>query len=708
LITILRAVKRDGLKKHESEKLACAENARCNRIKNMQIRCFKKLSGAMLGLAIAFAPKTNADELTPAPSDAGKTNSDVLTTYKKMSLEELMNQEVTSVAKQPEPLGHAPAAIQVVTGDEIRRSGASSIPEALRLADNLEVAQINSHDWAISARGFNSHLGDKLLVLMDGRAVYSPLYGGVLWNMQDYLLEDIDRIEVISGPGGTLWGANAVNGVINITTKNAKDTQGFYLEAGGGNELQDFTGVRYGGMLSSNVYYRVYGKFYNLNDEHLPNGNDAADATIQGQGGFRIDTEPSLPNVFTLQGNIFDGQESLDVGGVATNEIVGGGNVLGRWSHTISDDSEMSLQAYYDRTHLEFPYVTLGTLSDDLDTADVEFQHNFSLGARNKFVWGLGYRFTHEVDQNSAAPGSARVIFMPSTLDQNLFNVFGQDEIRLLDQLYLTLGTKIEHNDYTGFEFEPNVRLQWTPTPKQMFWGAISRAVRTPSRLDHDLKIPSGFPPPFQMFEAGNSDFESEGLIAYELGYRAQLGAKISASVSAFYNDYNNLRSLSPGPPPFLLPFTFANNLKGDTYGFEMSADYQIFNWWRLHGGYDFLQENIYVKPGQVDLDNALDETADPRNQVFLRSSMDLPWRTELDVNWRWIDKVVNDNNGVAGTVPAYAEMDVRLGWHATKNLEISIVGQNLLHDQHPEAGFPGPAQEQIVRSVYGKVTWRF
>ncbi len=664
----------------------------------------------LLWISITLAPHIYGDELTPLPADQATTNSSVLATYKKMSLEELMDQEVTSVEKQPEPLRQAPAAIQVVTGDEIHRSGATSIPEALRLADNLDVAQVNSHDWAISARGFNSHLGDKLLVLMDGRAVYSPLYGGVLWNVQDYLLEDLDRIEVISGPGGTLWGANAMNGVINITSKNAKDTQGFYMEAGGGNELQDFTGVRYGGVLASNVYYRVYGKFYNLNDEHLPDGSRAADATIQGQGGFRIDTEPSLPNVFTLQGDVYEGHDDLDVGGVvATNEIVAGGNLLGRWSHTISDDSEMSLQAYYDRTHLEFPYVSLGTLSDDLDTADLEFQHNFSLGERNKLVWGVGYRFTHEVDQNNAAPGSAQVIFMPPTLDQNLINVFGQDEIRLLDQLYLTLGTKIEHNDYTGFEFEPNVRLQWIPTPKQMFWGAISRAVRTPSRLDHDLRIPSGFPPPFETFESGNSAFISETLVAYELGYRAQLGSKTSASVSTFYNDYTDLRSLSPGPAAsFGLPLTFANNLKGDTYGFEISADHQIFNWWRLHGGYDFLHENIYVRPGQVDLDNALDETADPRSQVFLRSSMDLPGRTELDVNWRWIDKVINDNNGVAGTVPAYAEMDVRLGWHATKNLELSIVGQNLLHDQHAEAGFPGPGQEQIARSIFGKIAWSF
>ncbi len=661
---------------------------------------FKKLSCVMLGFAIAIVPKTSADELTPPPAGTGKTNSEVLATFKKMSLEELMDQEVTSVAKQPEPLGQAPAAIQVVTGEDIRRSGASSIPEALRLADNLEVAQQNSHDWNISARGFNANQGNKLLVLMDGRAIYTPLYGGVLWNMQDYLLEDIDRIEVISGPGGTLWGANAVNGVINITSKSAKDTQGLYLEAGGGTELQDFTGVRYGGTLSTNVFFRVYGKYFDRGNEVFANGGQASDASRQGQGGFRVDAEPSLQNKFTLQGDVYGGHENLPAG----TESVGGGNIVGRWTHTISDEADTSLQAYYDRTHLSFPYGPLGTLIDDLNTYDLDFQNRFGLGARNKFVWGLGYRFTDEGERNAH-----QVLFLPATLDHNLFNAFVQDEINLLKNVFLTLGTKIEHNDYTGFEVEPNVRLQWNVTPKQMLWTAISRAVRTPSRFDRDLEIPTFLPPPLQTFQAGGPGFESETVIAYELGYRAQLGSKVSASISTFYNEYNDLRSLSPGPAAdFLLPHVFANGLEAETYGAEFSTDYQILDWWRLHGGYDFLKEQVHVKSGQTDLDNALNETADPQNQIFLRSSMDLPCRTELDLGLRWIDTVHNNNGGTAGTVPSYAEMNVRLGWHATKNLEISITGQNLLHDQHPESGFAGPAQEQIVRSVYGKVTWRF
>jgi iron complex outermembrane receptor protein len=671
---------------------------------NISIRSFAKWAGTVPGSFFALAVGIHAQEVTPPiPAGATQTNAQDVASYKKMSLEQLLDQEVTSVSKQPQTYAQAPAAVEVITGEEINRSGATSIPEALRLADNLDVAQVDAHQWAISARGFNSHLGNDLLVLIDGRSVYTPLYGGVIWEAQDYLLEDIDRIEVISGPGGTLWGANAVNGVINITSKNAKDTQGGYVEAGGGTELQDFTGARYGGMLSSNVYYRVYGKYYDLGDEQLEGAGPAADSARQGQGGFRIDTEPSLPSVLTLQGDAYGGNDNLQTG----DERVGGGNLLGRWSHTVSIDSDLSVQAYYDRTHLDYPYGGgLGTLSDDLDTGDVEFQDNFGWGERHKFVWGLGYRFTHEVDQ-----GARQVLFLPSTLDQDLYDGFLQDDVKVLDEVTLTLGSKLEHNDYTGFEFEPNVRLQWNPTAKQMVWAAVSRAVRTPSRLDRGLDIPTFLPPPVQTYEAGSPETVAETLIAYELGWRAALSSKISASVSTFYNDYNDLRSLSPGPADhFFLPYTYANNDEGDTYGMELSSDYQILDWWRLHGGYDLLKENIYVKPGELDVDKALDDTSDPQSQVFLRSAMDLPARTALDVGCRWIDSLRTDSSGVPGTVPAYAEMDVRLGWQATKNLEFSIVGQNLLHDQHVEYGFQGPGtpREEIARSVYAKIAWRF
>jgi iron complex outermembrane receptor protein len=632
--------------------------------------------------------------------------------YKKMSLAELMDLDVTSVARQPEPYGQAPAAIQVITGSDILRSGASSLPEAMRLADNLDVAQKNSHDWAISARGFNTALGNKLLVLMDGRSVYTPLYSGVFWDMQDYLLEDIDRIEVISGPGGTLWGANAVNGVINITTKSAKDTQGLYVEGGGGTQLQDFGAVRYGSTLSSNVFFRVYGKYFDRGSEVFSNGKSASDSWNMGRGGFRMDAEPSAENAFTLQGDYFAGHEGIETGGRAN---VSGGNALGRWSHIFSDESDMSLQAYYDHTHLLDPVpasvagtITLapaGTLTDDLDTFDVDFQHRFHLLGWNNIIWGLGYRFTHEVDKN--APGLA---FLPSTLDHNLFSGFLQDEIKLRENLFLTLGTKLEHNDYTGFEVEPSARLQWNVTPKQMLWAAVSRAVRTPSRIDRDLSQPA--PSSLLVLLQGNPDFESETVIAYELGYRAQLNSKWETSLSAFYNDYDHLRSTVTNSTldgfglPF--PFVFQNNLAGETHGFELSANYQVLDWWRLHGGYDLLKEDIHVKPGKSDINNALNETSDPQQQFSIRSSMNLPENIDFDTSLRWVDMLRNNNGTTVGTVPSYFELDARLAWRPMKNVELSVVGQNLLHDHHAEYGFPSPTREEITRSVYAKVSWRF
>jgi iron complex outermembrane recepter protein len=650
--------------------------------------------------------------LLVTPAFGADTVSESTEAYKKMSLTELMDLDVTSVAKQPEPYGQAPAAIQVITREDISRSGASSLPEAMRLADNLEVAQKNSHDWAISARGFNTALANKLLVLMDGRSVYTPLFSGVFWDVQDYLLQDIDRVEVISGPGGTLWGANAVNGVINITSKSAKDTQGLYVEGGGGSQLQDFGGVRYGGVLTSNVYYRVYGKYFDRDNEVFGDGKDASDSWNMGRGGFRVDAEPSLENKLTLQGDYYAGHENVMTGGRAN---VSGGNLLGRWSHTFSESSDMSLQLYYDRTHLADPIpawavgpVTLapaGILTDNLDTYDLDFQHHFVVAGWNNIVWGLGYRFTREMDKNAAA-----LALFPPTLDHNLFSAFLQDEITLRDNLFLTLGTKIEHNDYTGVEVEPSGRLQWNVTSNQMVWAAVSRAVRTPSRIDRDLSQPA--PGGLLVLLQGNRDFESETVIAYELGYRAQPTTKLQTSVSAYYNDYDHVRSTTTNSTldslklPF--PFFFQNNVAGKTYGFELSANYQLLDWWRLHGGYDLLEEDLSIKPGKADINNALNETADPEQQFSIRSSMDLPKNVDFDTTLRWVDELHNNNGATVGTVPSYFELEARVAWRPVKNLELSIVGQNLLHDHHPEYGFPGPTREEIVRNVYGKISWQF
>ncbi|HSZ07206.1 MAG TPA: TonB-dependent receptor plug domain-containing protein [Steroidobacteraceae bacterium] len=652
----------------------------------------RSIGAAALSLCAAAAAADNA------PSTIGE--------LKQLNLEDLMNVQVTSVARHPEKLIDAASAIQVITQEDIRRSGATSIPEALRLADNLQVAQKNSHDWAISARGFNTALANKLLVMIDGRTVYTPLFSGVFWDVQDYVLADIDRIEVISGPGGALWGANAVNGVINIITKSAKDTQGLYADAGGGSRPQDFTDVRYGGALGPESQFRVYGKYFDRGSEVLANGDSASDSWRQGRGGFRVDSQASAQDQLTLQGDFYDGRENDQTGGTSDT---GGGNVLGRWSRRLSDDSDLSLQSYIDRTHLTDPVAPLlvnglqfagaGVLTDDLTTYDVDFQHRFRAGSVNNVVWGFGFRYTHDVVSNAPA-----LAFLPPTLNRDLYSVFAQDEIALRRDLSLTLGTKVERNDYTGFEFEPDARLSWILSSQQALWAAISRAVRTPSRIDQDL---SEAAPPHPVLLEGGADFTSESVLAYELGYRAQISSRMTASVSSFFNHYDDIRS-TDFTPKTIIPLFFANGLEGDTYGLEFSGNYQVSQMWSLHAGYTLLEEHLHVKPGQTDLNDALNETADPEHQFSLRSSLNLPRHAELDAALRWVDTLRNNNGPLPGSVPSYFELDTHLAWHASDRLELSLVGQNLLHNRHVEYGFPGPTRPEIERTAYGKLTWRF
>ena len=625
---------------------------------------------------------------------------------KQLNVEDLMNVEVTSVTRHPEKLIEAASAIQVITQEDIRRSGATSIPEALRLADNLQVAQKNSHDWAISARGFNTALANKLLVMIDGRTVYTPLYSGVFWDVQDYVLADIDRIEVISGPGGTLWGANAVNGVINIITKSAKDTQGLYVQAGGGSRPEDLADVRYGGALNPDTQFRFYGKYFERGPEVLANGDSSSDAWRQGRGGFRVDSDASAIDKLTVQGDVYEGHENEQTGGTSDTS---GENVLGRWSRRISDTSDLGLQTYVDRTYTSNPAAPLivnglefagpGIFQDELTTYDVDFQHRLRIGTANSVVWGLGFRYSHDVVSN--APSLA---FLPPTLDRDLYSLFAQDEIALRPDLSLTVGSKLERNDYTGFEVEPNVRLSWLLNSNQALWSAISRAVRTPSRIDQDFS--EAAPPHFVILEGG-SDFKSESVVAYELGYRVQFDQQLSASVSSFFNHYNDIRSTTITPAT-LLPFFFANGLEGDTYGLEFTSNYQATDTWSLHAGYTLLKEHLHVKPGQIDINDALNETADPQHQFSLRSSLNLPRHTEFDTALRWVDTLHTNNGPVVGTVPSYFELDTHLAWHASDRLEFALVGQNLLHNRHPEYGFPEPSRPEIERSAYGKFTWRY
>ncbi len=646
------------------------------------------LCASLLALA---AVHCRAGETAPSTHAARVPAESGVAQLKKLSLEELMDIEVTSVSKRPERLSETASAIQVITQEDIRRSGATRLPEALRLASNLEVAQIDSRQWAISARGFNSTFTNKLLVLIDGRTVYTPLFAGVFWDVQDTLLEDIDRIEVISGPGATLWGANAVNGVINIITKKAKNTQGPLLLGGGGAELRGFGGVRYGGALAPNLQYRVYGKYFDRDGSVLSDGRDANDDWHIGQGGFRMDWDASKSNAFTVQGDGYDGRISQ----AGADEIdVSGANVIGRWSHTFSDDSDLQLQLYYDRTHRDIP----GVIAEDLDTYDVDFQHRFPLGERHDIVWGLGYRLIEDDVGNTPA-----VAFLPPQVSRQWFSGFVQDEIALMeDRVHLTLGTKIEHNDYTGFELQPSGRLAWRLSQQQTLWSAVSRAVRTPSRVDREFFQPGS--PPFGI--AGGPDFESEELLAYELGYRVQPFSRLALSLAAYYNDYDDLRSQEQIRPPAAFPVVVANGLEGESYGAELTADYRVTDWWRLRAGYTELRIDLRPKPGSTDTTFGSNESQDPERYFSLRSSLDLPGHWELDGAFRYVSRIDNQQ------VPAYGELDVRLGWQASPELELSIVGQNLLHDDHAEFGAlvtrGAITRREIERGVFAKVLWRF
>jgi iron complex outermembrane recepter protein len=388
----------------------------------------------------------------------------------------------------------------------------------------------------------------------------------------------------------------------------------------------------------------------------------------------------------------------------------GGGNLVGRWTHVFSDESDLSLQSYYDRTHLVDPIAPVylggilelapaGYLRDDLTTLDTDFQHRFALGTRNRIVWGLGYRYTHDLVGN--APG---IGFFPTVFNQSLYSAFVQDEFLLGHDLSATVGSKLEHNDYTGFEVEPNVRLEWSLATGQALWSAISRAVRTPSRIDRNFAEPA---PPALVILEGGSGFKSEYVTAYELGYRGGLGPRVTGSVSTFYNVYSDVRSTS-FTPATIVPLYFQNNLEGHTWGAELSANYQVLENWSLHAGYNLLEESIRVKPGQFDLANGMNETADPKHQISIRSALNLPCHVNLDAAVRWVDALRTNSGQLPGTVPSYFEADTRLAWQATQSLELSAVGQNLLHAHHLEYGFPSPTTVQIERSVYGKIAWRY
>ena len=605
---------------------------------------------------------------------------------KKLSIEELMNLQVTSVSKRPERLSQTASAIQVITQEDIRRSGASSLAEALRLATNLQVAQVDSRQWAINARGFNSTTANKLLVLIDGRTVYTPLFSGVFWDAQEVPLADIDRIEVISGPGATLWGANAVNGVINVITKDATDTPGLLLSGGGGTEQRGFGTVRYGGALGSKARARIYGRGFGRDATALSSGQDGVDDWHLWQGGFRMDWDAAPANRVTLHGDLYDGR--IGQPSPAADIAVSGGNLMAKWSHTISEQASLAAQLYYDRTHRDIP----GTFGEDLDTYDVDLQHATRLSARHDVVWGLGYRLINDRVVNSSA-----LAFLPPHVAREWFSGFVQDEIALVpNRLQVALGTKIEHNDYTGFEIQPSGRVNWTLSPSASLWAAVSRAVRTPSRIDRELFAPAQ--PPY--FLAGGPGFHSEEALAYELGFRHQQGS-LALSVATFYSRYHGLRSLEQVNPPAAVPLVIGNGQDGESFGAELTAEYLLTNRWRVRSGYTELRVHIWPNPGSTDTSRGAAESHTPDRQFFLHSSVDLPAHLALAAGFRAIDDITNQQ------VPAYAELNATLTWQPTSKLDLSLVGQNLLHRRHAEFGAPA-TRRGIERGVYGAVAWRF
>ncbi len=544
---------------------------------------------------------------------------------KKLSMEELMDIdiEVTSVSKRPEKLRESASAIQVITQEDIRSSGATNLPEALRLATNLQVAQVNSSQWAISARGFNNVLSNKLLVMIDGRVVYTPMYAGVFWDVQTVLLENVERIEVISGPGGTLWGANAVNGVINIITKNSKDTKGLLAEGLVGTEFR-IANVRYGMQLRENLTFRIHGTAFKRNNTifndtlnpgtNSPDSLNPRDSWTMAQGGFRLDWTATKKDQVALIANYYDGMPDPD-GGKPVQAM--GGNMIARWNHSISERSDYQLQVYFDQTWRDFR----NGFAENLRTYDLDWQHRFQIGKRQEIVWGTGARLMdHKVDTLELFG------FIPPRKTLHIFSAFLQDKITVIrERLYFTIGSKFEHNNYTGFLYQPSGRIAWTPGKRQTIWAAVSRAVRTPSRIDREFQV-SLFPG-FPLIQ-GDSSFKAEELLAYELGWRIQPAQKFLISLSTFFNVYDNLRTAEPGLPPFGYPITFGNGLKGETYGLELYTNCELTKWWYLRGGYTFLKKNLWLKPDSEDLNGATAESNDPAHQFLIQSTLRFPYRS--------------------------------------------------------------------------------
>ena len=639
---------------------------------------------ASLTTALMVAP--------PAVADTPPTITDL----DRLPIEDLAKIEISSVSKIAEPLSDAPAAIFVITHEDIMRSGATSLPDMLRLAPNLQVAQVTASSFAISARGFNGTAADKLLVLIDGRSVYTPFANGVLWAAQYTPPEDIERIEVISGPGATLWGANAVNGVINIITRKSADTLGGFLELDAG-DLHHGATLQYGGKIAPDLSFRVYADGADQAHDLTATGANAGDDWRRRHGGFRIDWAPAH-DVLTLQGDLY--RDSEDQPAPFVRETSTGGDLLGRWTHTTQGGGALQVQAYYDDVRVMAP----GANHESLQTYDLEAQHSFALAGRHQIVWGAGFRLTQDnfVVQSTPALSGAFEFFNPQKRTLTQGDVFAQDTITLAPSFKLTVGLKLEADPYNSVEPLPDLRASWKVDDKTLLWAAISRAVRAPSRLDRDFNEAVGP----QLFLTGGQ-FVPEELVAYEIGYRAQPWSPLSVSISAFYNDYRRLRSFEFSPVT-VLPLIIENRLQGDAYGVEAWAAYQATGWWRLTAGANWLHKDLRFQPGASGQGGTQIAGNDPPYQVSLGSMMNLSHGATLNLDLRDVGALP------APASKAYVELNGRVAWAISSRVEIALVGANLLNPRHEELGHAfasvqlGPSGVETARSFYVATRLRF
>lgn len=647
----------------------------------------------------------------PAPRASSSEESDLT----KVNIEDLMNMEVTSVSKKEQKLSQVAAALFVITQEDIRSSGALNIPDLLRMVPGLDVAQINANTWAISSRGFNLQFANKLLVLIDGRAVYTPLFGGVNWDTQDVPLEDIERIEVIRGPGGTVWGANAVDGVINIITKKAADTQGGLVTGGGGTLAQEFGTLQYGGHMDD-TNYRVFLKY--LNDDHLTdlNGQNGEDDWHLLHAGFRADTTLSRKDSLTTQGDIYTGDEGSIIVHSVLSPVeninverlapLSGGDVMTRWDHIFSSRSDMTLQFYFDR------YARDGPEANEVrNTFDINFQNHIVVGTRQDFIWGAEYR--HSADETV---GTIDQAFVPANESGELFNAFLQDQITLKpDRMALYFGSRIENSYFSGFDYEPSARFAWTPSDRRTFWAAVSRASRTPTQRDIGIDaVLAALPGPSEVALLGNPNIKSEHVIAYQLGYRAQPTERLSIDLTVFLNNYHDLESaqilpsfFDPNsvPPVTVFPETYGNRMYGMTEGFEASVKWKATSRWTLRPSYSFLEMHLHTEPGTQDSTSVEDaQGSNPGNQAQLRSHVELSSSFAWDTNAYFVGPLP------AQFVPSYTRLDSQLTWQLRERLEVNLTGQNLLRDHHVEFNdqFQSVNSSEVKRSAYVKLSWRF